>query len=120
MLRRHFLTLSASGLLAACAAGPRQLKLAPGSTLIVVRHGDRDGEDLNAKGRERARALVTALDGMDLHGIYSPGIPRNLDTAAPLSAARNLPVNRIATLQGPCIRNVSSGAAAGRQLSASR
>ena len=59
-----------------------------------MRHGDRDGEDLNAAGRARARALVAALADLPLDAIYSPGIRRNLDTAAPLAAARGLPVQR--------------------------
>lgn len=67
----------------------------PGTTLIMVRHADRTGEDLNARGLERAQALVTALQGMPIDRIYSPGIQRNLDTAAPLAADRGLDIMRI-------------------------
>ena len=77
-----------------CAAGS-DTQIPPGTTLILVRHADRTGEDLNARGRERAQALVTALDGVPIDRIYSPGIKRNLDTAAPLAADRGLPVTRI-------------------------
>lgn len=94
-MHRRFLLISLSLFLAACSQAPMNLALAPGSTLIVTRHADRDGEDLNARGRARAQALVRALDGMALDGIYSPGIRRNLDTAAPLAAARALDVNRV-------------------------
>ncbi|SMX27458.1 hypothetical protein TRP8649_01563 [Pelagimonas phthalicica] len=93
MLRRAFI-LSLVAFTSACAVPNGQLALAPNSTLIVVRHSDRDGENLNAKGIERSKALVKALDGMPLDAIYSPGIKRNLDTAAPLSKARALPVQR--------------------------
>ncbi len=93
MHRRHFLTLVPLSL-AACAVAPGALALAPNSTLIVTRHADRDGEDLSATGRQRARDLVQAVEGFDIAAIYSPGIQRNLDTAAPLSAARGLPVER--------------------------
>lgn len=95
--RRLFLTISLAGL-AACAAGPTtpgNVRLAPGTRLILVRHADRKDKNLNAKGIARARALPSALEGIPLDTIYSPGIQRNLDTAAPLASARNMPVTRI-------------------------
>ncbi|MCR8550380.1 histidine phosphatase family protein [Salipiger sp. P9] len=95
-MNRRFLLLGSAALLASCtASGP--VRLAPGSTLILTRHGDRSGSDemLNATGRTRARALVRALEGQPLDAIYSPGIQRNLDTAAPLAGARGLTVTRI-------------------------
>lgn len=94
MLRRFFL-LSLVSLAAACALIPGDLTLAPNSTLIVTRHADRDGEDLTDKGRARAQALFTAVDGLGVKHIYSPGIKRNLDTAAPLAQALDLPVKRL-------------------------
>ena len=94
MHRRTFL-IAATALLGACTAERGPMTLAPNATLIVTRHGDRTGEDLSKRGRARARALVNALDGMELTAIFSPGIQRNLDTAAPLAQARNLPVHRL-------------------------
>lgn len=94
MLRRSFL-ISFLALPAACALVPGELALAPNSTLIVTRHADRDGEDLNDRGRARARALVEAVEGLNVQHIYSPGIRRNLDTAAPLAQALNLTVKRL-------------------------
>ncbi|MDU8911820.1 histidine phosphatase family protein [Aestuariicoccus sp. MJ-SS9] len=79
-------------LLAGCGAASGPLRLAPGTTLYVTRHGDRDGEDLSDRGRARAQALTGALAALPLDAIYSPGIQRNLDTAAPIAAARSLPV----------------------------
>lgn len=97
--RRLFLAASlggASGLLTACASpGGGTVHLAPGSRLIVVRHGDRTDENLNDLGKARAAALPAALEGMPLDAILSPGIQRNLDTAAPLAAARGLPITRM-------------------------
>lgn len=107
MHRRFFLASVLATALAACA-NPGQVRLAPGSTLYVVRHGDRDGENLNAKGKDRARALVTALDGLPLDAIFSPGLQRNLDTAAPLSAARGLPIERLAQ-ESPAAKLAQAG-----------
>lgn len=97
MVLRSGLAAVALGL-AACngaAPGSGQVRLAPGSTLILVRHGDRTETDLNAKGRARAAALPAALEGIALDAIYSPGIKRNLDTARPLATARDLPITRV-------------------------
>ncbi|MCG6904188.1 MAG: histidine phosphatase family protein [Rhodobacter sp.] len=93
MFRRCFLLCFAAAL-AGCAA-PGHVAMPAGTTLIILRHGDRDTEDLNEKGIARAQALVAALDGIAIDAIYSPGIKRNLDTAAPLATARGLPVQRI-------------------------
>jgi hypothetical protein len=74
-------------LLVACA--PIQVRSKPGTTttVILTRHADRDkdSDHLNAKGRERARALVDAVRGMGVTAIYSPDARRNLDTVRPLA-----------------------------------
>ncbi|NVK58437.1 MAG: histidine phosphatase family protein [Rhodobacteraceae bacterium] len=69
----------------------------PGSTLILTRHGDHTASEemLKSRGRRRAEDLVRALDGNEIDAICSPGIARNLDTAAPLATARRLKVIRI-------------------------
>lgn len=95
MMHRRAMLAGPLLLLAGCATTGSRVSLPPGTRLIVLRHGDRDGENLNARGRERAAALVPALDGVEIDAIYSPGIQRNLDTAAPLAAARGLPITRI-------------------------
>ena len=66
--------------------------------MIMVRHADRDGVQLSDKGRARAEALVGALDGIAIDAIYSPSIQRNLQTAAPLAAARGMDVKRTSAL----------------------
>lgn len=95
--RRGFLVLGTSSLVA-CAPITRITgqRLAPNSRLIVYRHGDRAGEDLNDRGIARAAAFVEALDGVPVDAIYSPGIQRNLDTAAPLARARGVEITRVA------------------------
>ncbi len=95
--RRGFLILSASSLVA-CTPMARITgqRLAPNSRLIVYRHADREGEDLTERGIARAAAFVDALDGVPIEAIYSPGIQRNLDTAAPLARARGVEITRVA------------------------
>lgn len=66
-----------------------------GTQLIILRHADRTGEELNSKGLARAAALPNALKGYSITTIFSPGFKRNLDTAAPLAAATGLDVTRI-------------------------
>ncbi|EPX82045.1 histidine phosphatase family protein [Salipiger mucosus] len=102
MLRRYFLLIAACAGLAACAeTGP--VNIAPDTTIYMTRHGDRAAENLSDLGRDRARALVAALEGAPIDAIYSPDIQRNLDTAAPLAEARGLPVETRAP-QAPTAR----------------
>lgn len=112
--RRSALILGLSGL-AACAPVARVMgqSLAPNSRVIIYRHADRDGDDLSAAGHARSTAFAGALDGIPIDAIYSPGIQRNLDTAAPLLTARNLPVSRIS---GDQIARRLSRLSAGRSI----
>jgi len=87
----------------------QSVQIPDGTTLIILRHADRSGEDLNAKGRARAEALVSALDGIEIDHIFSPSIQRNLDTAAPLANARGISVERIAAA-GPAKSLMEQGA----------
>ena len=84
-----------AALLLASAALADIVAIPPGTTLIALRHADRTGEDLNAKGIARAAALPAALEGVPIHAIFSPGFDRNLDTAAPLAEARGLQITRM-------------------------
>ena len=94
MLRRSFVTLALGAALAACAPAG-QVQLSRGTTLILLRHADRSGDQLSDKGLARAAALVAALEGVGIDRIYSPGLDRNLATAAPLAEARGLEITRI-------------------------
>ena len=93
MNRREVILTAGAAVLAGCA--PTSGKLTPGTKLILIRHADRAGDELNSKGRARAQAMVTALDGIPIDMIYAPDILRNRQTAAPLSQARGLAVTLI-------------------------
>jgi hypothetical protein len=78
------------------ACSPIQVRSKPGTTttVILTRHADRDkdSDQLNAKGRERAQALVAAVKGMGVTAIYSPNEKRNVDTAWPLAQALGIEI----------------------------
>ena len=105
--RRKFVALTTIAAVSACvAAGP--VDIPTGTRIIILRHADRDGAELNEIGRARALALVPALENIEIDAIYSPGFQRNLDTAAPLSAARRLPIQRL-PVANPAARLMAEG-----------
>ncbi|MBY6092050.1 histidine phosphatase family protein [Maritimibacter alkaliphilus] len=109
--RRRIIRMAAGfGLVGAagCALSGRE-RMAPNSRLIVLRHADRAGEVLTDKGEARARALVTALEGLPVDAIYTPGIHRNEQTAAPLAAARGLPLETL-SVEDPTAELIRRGA----------
>ena len=87
--RRAFFGLVTAIVLTACAP-PDFVEVPEGTKLIIVRHADRTGEDLNELGIARAEALVSALEDTEIDAIYTLDLARNRDTAAPISAARGL------------------------------
>ena len=98
MRRRNLIaSLAILPLLAACAGGID--RTAPsdtmGGTLIVVRHTERTGENLNDVGIARAATLPESLAGVEIDGIYAPDRQRNIDTATPLAKAKGLEVQVI-------------------------
>ena len=107
LLRRTLFGLAAVIFTACAQIG--DVAMPTGTKLIVLRHADRSGEDLNETGRARAKALVAALDGIEIDAIYSPGFQRNLDTVAPLAAARGLLVQRLAS-ENPGAKLMAVGA----------
>lgn len=69
--------------------------------LILVRHGETEAlahnvycEDscLNEKGKRQAREVVNTLRGVHIDAMYSSPLRRAIQTAAPLSSDRSLPV----------------------------
>ena len=108
MDRRSFVGMTGAALVTGCAAS-NDVSIPPGTRLIILRHADRTDENLNAKGKLRAQALVTALKNEKIDAIYSPGIQRNLDTAAPLAKARGLDINRIPA-ENPAAQLMTLGA----------
>ncbi len=55
--------------------------------IIVIRHADRDGENLNKGGKERAEALRELLKDRGITKIVVSHLQRTKDTAAPLRNA---------------------------------
>ena len=114
MLTRRLLLL---GTLAACTA-PDQVKMPASTRLILLRHAERAGLDLNKQGHARSELLIRALADVHIDAIYSPRLQRNLDTVAPLAASRDLTVRHLPTdnlaarlmakpLSGSAIRAIS-------------
>lgn len=75
------------GVLAGCATVAVNSKPGTSTTVILLRHADRDetSDHLNAQGRERAQALVAAVRDRGVTAIYSPNVERNVDTVKPLA-----------------------------------
>ena len=107
MHRRHFLSLASLTALAACMREPDQT-----TRIIVVRHGDRDGNEapnLNATGIARMANLDAAIADLPLDAIYIPDLPRNRQSAAALAAARGIEPTIVATSLGIADRLVREG-----------
>lgn len=92
----------AGGLLAAVWAAVAlpgcgtQASVAAATTLIVVRHAEREpGDDppLNAEGSKWAQALAQALEQAGVTAIYTTQYLRNRQTAEPLSARSGVSVS---------------------------
>lgn len=93
--RRAFLLLLSAGLAACAPMSVGTVRVPPDTRLILLRHADRDGEDLNERGIERSKTLVKALSGVPIDAIYVRDMRRNVDTAQPLARNRGLPVRRM-------------------------
>ena len=102
--RRLFLL----GMLTACTA-PEQINMPTGTRLILLRHGERANLNLTKQGRARAKLLVRVLADVHIDAIYSPRLKRNLDTVAPLAAARGLNVQYLPT-DNPTAQLMADGA----------
>lgn len=76
-----------AGSLVACATAGSGVHSRPGTTttIILTRHAERTEvtKVLTAKGQQRARDLVGAVEGLEVAAIFSPGLERNLDTVRP-------------------------------------
>lgn len=88
------LPLMMVALLAGCGT-PGSVTIPPDTTLIALRHTEREGELLSDAGHARAAALPAALARVEIDAIYSPGLQRNLDSATPLAAERGIEITRI-------------------------
>jgi len=74
------------------------------TSILLIRHGENDfvgkrlaghlpGVHLNEKGRKQAEIIAEALKNAPVKAIYSSPLERAVETAQPLGAALNLPVN---------------------------
>jgi len=58
----------------------------PITSIILIRHAERDNFfNITSQGRERAKALVSAVKDFEITAIYSPDLDRNVDTVRPLA-----------------------------------
>ena len=96
MLNRRYFILGGLAV-AACATHDGGLALAPNTRLILFRHADRDGDELNDLGIARSQALVAALRDTPIDAVYSASVKRNIDTATPLANDRGLEIEFAAT-----------------------
>jgi Histidine phosphatase superfamily (branch 1) len=72
--------------MAGCIGARVHSKPGTTTTVILIRHADRDEEyHLTAKGRARAEALADAVGDMGITAIFSPDLERNIDTVKPLA-----------------------------------
>lgn len=99
LARRVFATAIFMPLMIVVGCAAQEIKSPPGTTttIVLLRHADRNPlqENLTDEGRARAAALPAALADLPIDAIYTLQIQRNLDTAQPLARARNLPVQVI-------------------------
>jgi broad specificity phosphatase PhoE len=95
-----FAVLGASALLALPMGLWWRARCIEPTTLILVRHADREGNQdaLSAAGVVRARELVHVGERLELSAIYQSNTVRARDTAAPLASALGLvPIERPAS-----------------------
>lgn len=81
--------------------------------MYVVRHAERedDGSDdpgLSETGRARAFALADTLADVAIDAVYTTQLRRTVDTAAPLLAARQVPVHQWPVERGQAASHVSA------------
>ena len=95
-LRDSILMLLAAFFTVSCAPIDT-VSLTKDTTLIALRHADRDAgvDELNATGLIRAEALPVELSGYEIDAIFSPGFHRNIQTATPLANATGLAIRNV-------------------------
>ena len=81
----------------------------PATTLLIVRHADRDGaaDALTAAGAQRAEDLIHVAEKAGVAAVYRSNTIRARDTAAPLASALGLtPVEYVAGDTGPLVERI--------------
>jgi len=93
-------TIAAATILASgCSLLPAQSPFGTKTTIILVRHAERDpGADppLNAEGQARAQSLLAALGDSGITAIYCTDLIRNRTTAQPLADKLGLQLHLVA------------------------
>jgi hypothetical protein len=91
-----FIAISLIGTLVGCAAVDVHSKPGTTTTVILLRHAERDGnsDDLNTQGLKRAKALADLVSPIGVTAIYSPDVPRNLNTVQPLANRLGIEITR--------------------------
>ncbi|QFS82991.1 Histidine phosphatase superfamily (branch 1) [Roseivivax sp. THAF40] len=95
MQRRQMVFGLGALVLAGCATRDTDVAVPPGTTLIMVRHGEKDGDALTAAGQARAAALAARLAATPIDRIYSTSYTRNVLTAQPVADQKGLPVETV-------------------------
>ena len=100
---------------------PRRLELGrsrlPSTYVLLIRHARQDlvtpgfGGDppLAPDGREQADLLAGRLEAMTLAAVYASTLRRAIDTAAPVAAAHDVPVQQCAALDEADIGDWADG-----------
>ncbi len=103
--RRRLVVLILLGVLVVCLPWWLWFWCGRATTLLIVRHADRQGTDdaLTVQGAARAQQVVHVAEKAGAVAIYRSDTNRARDTAAPLAAALGLtpvvyPANDVATL----------------------
>ncbi len=97
MMQRRDMMLGLGALaLAGCNTRTADVAVPPGTTLIMVRHGEKSGLELTGPGRARAQALADRLADVPLNRVYSTSYERNVLTAQPVADAKGVPVETVA------------------------
>lgn len=94
--------------LSAMGCGSLHSKPGTTTTVILIRHADRDDwGHLTTRGRARARALVDAVGEMGISAIYSPNLERNIDTVKPLAEHMGIDITLTPKVSMPMVGKIS-------------
>ena len=96
--------------LVACAINESKVHSSPGTTtkIVLTRHAERTtvSKILTPKGHQRARDLVSAVEGLDITAIYSPDLERNIDTARPLAKHLGIDITVTPAKSTPLVKEI--------------
>ncbi len=89
--------------------------IAPGTTIIVVRHAEKDtaqiDPELSAEGYERVKELTGMLASAKIAAIYSTQYKRTMNTVKPLSEKLGVPITVVPHDRSRTVREYSEGLA---------